>query len=287
MKLALLIGYNGRNFAGSQFQPDKRTVEGDFIETGLSMNLWNSAKEAEFRTAGRTDKGVSARKQLITIKTDKPELAKEALNFHLPDDIWCVGWSEVDEDFSARYSAVQRTYRYYFPYPLDSSKMNDAAELFIGTHDFSGFSKMEKGRDPIRTVISSKVFSTPDGLSVFEISAKSFLWNMVRGMAGILQCVGLGLCGKDAVVKQLENPEYRIHPASPEGLLFYDISCGLNFTPMRQKDEVKRSFSRAASASRLETLVSEALLEDNAVGFFKEDCERKYSTVIKSESTIK
>ncbi|MDO5843525.1 MAG: tRNA pseudouridine(38-40) synthase TruA [Methanocorpusculum sp.] len=280
MKLAFLIGYDGRNFAGSQFQPDKRTVEGEFIETGISMKLWDSPKAAEFRTAGRTDKGVSARKQLITVRTDKPDLAKEALNFHLPDDIWCVGFAEVDDAFSARYSATQRTYRYYFPYPLDSSKMNEAAKLFEGTHDFSGFSKMEKGRDPIRTVISSRVFDSPSG-TVFEISAKSFLWNMVRGMAGILQCVGLGLCGCEEIAKQLANPEYRIHPAPAEGLLFYDISCGLEFKPMRQKDEVKRNFSRSASAARLETFVSEALLEDDAVKFWKEDCERKYSTIIK------
>lgn len=279
MKLAFLIGYNGRNFAGSQFQPDKRTVEGEFVSAGIAMNLWKSASEAEFRSAGRTDKGVSARKQLITVRTDNHKLAKEALNFYLPDDIRCLGCAEVDDNFSARYSASHRTYRYYFPYPCSVPRMNEAAKLFEGTHNFSGFSKMEPGREPLRTVISAKVFSGVDGLPVFEVSAKSFLWNMVRGMAGILQCVGLGLCEMEDVANQLERPVYRVHPAPPEGLLFYDISCGLEFAAMRQKDEVNRCFSRAATVNRLKTRVDEAMLEDDAVVLWANECERKYSGI--------
>ena len=91
MKLALTVGYLGEGFSGSQFQPDKRTVEGEFIKAGISCKAWDDAKSASFRTAGRTDKGVSARRQLITVTPRDKDKFVEAINFHLPPDIWCVG----------------------------------------------------------------------------------------------------------------------------------------------------------------------------------------------------
>ncbi|HJJ87065.1 MAG TPA: tRNA pseudouridine(38-40) synthase TruA, partial [Methanocorpusculum sp.] len=116
MKLALSVGYLGEGFSGSQFQPDKRTVEGEFIKAGISCGAWDDAKSASFRTAGRTEKGVSARRQLITVTPRDKDKFVEAINFHLPPDIWCVGYAEVDDDFYPRYSAGIRTYRYFFPY---------------------------------------------------------------------------------------------------------------------------------------------------------------------------
>ena len=281
MKLAFLAGYRGQNFAGSQFQPDKRTVEGEFVAGGIELGLFSDAKEAHFRTAGRTDKGVSARRQLFSITTDKPELAIEALNFHLPDDIWCLGAAEVDDEFYPRYAAKERSYRYYFPYPADVSGMQDAACRLAGTHNFSGFAKMEAGRDPVRTVTRAAVFEGADGCPVFEVAAKSFLWNMVRGMAGALQTIGLGLCEPEIIDELLASPTERVHPAPAEGLVFWDIVCDLSFTPMRQKREVKRSLAREAAAARADMHTAEALLEDDPEDFWKKKVIREYSALMK------
>lgn len=281
MKLAFLAGYRGQNFAGSQYQPDKRTVEGEFVAGGIELGLFSDAKEAHFRTAGRTDKGVSARRQLFSITTNKPELAVEALNFHLPDDIWCLGAAEVDDEFYPRYAARERSYRYYFPYPADVSRMQDAASRLVGTHNFSGFAKMEAGRDPVRTVTRAEVFEGKDGCPVFEVAAKSFLWNMVRGMAGALQTVGLGLCGADIIDDLLTAPTARVHPAPAEGLVFWDVVCDLTFTPMRQKREVKRSLAKEAAAARADMHTAEALLEDDPEEFWKKKVIREYSALIK------
>ena len=264
MKLALLIGYLGGKFAGSQYQPDKRTVEGEFIKAGISCGAWTDAKNAGFRTAGRTDKGVSARRQLISVTVSNPERFCDAINFYLPDDIWCHGYTEVDEEFYPRYHAGIRTYRYFYPHKLNIDKMNEAAKLFVGTHDFSGFSKMEGGRDPIRTVTNAKVFAGIDGYPVFEVSAKSFMWNMVRGMAGMLEPIGLGLTPADAVEKQLKSHIWRVHPASAEGLVFWDTEIDLTFTPMRQKKEVARNLFLSAELKRTEAIATEALLDNNA-----------------------
>ncbi|MCQ2376900.1 MAG: tRNA pseudouridine(38-40) synthase TruA [Methanocorpusculum sp.] len=280
MKLALLVGYDGRNFSGSQYQPDVRTVEGEFIKAGISCGAWSDAKSASFRTAGRTDKGVSVRRQLISVTTDFPKRFCEAINFHLPPDIWCLGSTEADDEFYPRYAAESRTYRYYFPFPLDIERMNETASVFVGTKDFSGFSRMEKGRDPIRTVIRAEVFEE-GGLPVFEVCAKSFLWNMVRGMAGFLIPVGMGMAGPADAEAQIERHIWRVHPAAAEGLVLWDFACGLSFTPMRQRDEVSRQLFSAAEKSRQEALVAEALLGCRREELFSDAVFRNYGSLLK------
>lgn len=281
MKLAVLVGYFGQGFAGSQFQPDKRTVEGEFIKAGISCGAWTDAKAASFRTAGRTDKGVSARRQIISVTPENPKKFIESMNFHLPPDIWCTAYAEVDDDFYPRYAAGVRTYRYFFPYPLDIEAMQKAADFFVGVHDFSGFSKMEPGRDPVRTVTAAAVFAGENGLPVFEVSAKSFLWNMVRGMAGILEAVGLGLTPPETVSLQLESPVWRVHPASADGLIFWDAELSLEFTPMRQRTAVKRQLAARAKAARTTAAAAEALMECGPDAFLAEDAERNYGSFTK------
>ena len=278
MKLAVVVGYFGQDFAGSQFQPDKRTVEGEFIKAGISCGAWQDSKAASFRTAGRTDKGVSARRQIISVTPENPKKFIESMNFHLPPDIWCVEYAEVAEDFYPRYAAGIRTYRYLFPYPLDIGQMNRAAKALVGVHDFSGFSKMEPGRDPVRTVTAAKVFAGENGLPVFEVSAKSFLWNMVRGMAGLLEAVGLGLTPPETVAEQLESHIWRVHPAPAGGLILWDAELNLEFTPMRQRTAVKRQLAGRAKEARTAAAAAEALLECGVDAFLRDDAERNYGS---------
>jgi tRNA pseudouridine38-40 synthase len=278
-KLAFLAGYHGAGFAGSQAQPEKRTVEGEFVAAGISLDLFTDAESAHFRTAGRTDKGVSARKQVISITTERPERAVAALNFHLPKDIWCHGAAEVPDDFYPRYAVTKRTYRYYFPYPLDIFSMQEAAETFCGTHSFRRFSKMEKGRDPERTVLSASVFSGSDGCPVFEVSATSFLWNMVRGMAGALQLVGSGVAGQKLIGDLLEKPGARVHPAPAEALVFWEAECGLSFRPMRMANESVRELGRCSVAARARMHAAEALAGDRAEELWRRRLIRDYANL--------
>ncbi|MCK9343996.1 MAG: tRNA pseudouridine(38-40) synthase TruA [Massilibacteroides sp.] len=282
MKLAILAGYRGQNFAGSQYQPDKRTVEGVFVEGGIKLGLFSNTKEAHFRTAGRTDSGVSARRQLFTINTDKPDLAVKALNAHLPSDIWCHGAVKVPDEFFARYAPTDRTYRYYYPYPVeDITKMHEAAVCLVGKHNFCGFSRMDAGRDPVRTVTKARVFEGNDGCPVFEVTGLSFLWNMVRGMAGALQSVGMNLAEPDIINELLAEPKERVHPASPEGLILWDLTCDLTFTPMPQKRVVKRALAHEAISARADMHTAEALLENDPREDWKKKIVREYSGIIK------
>ncbi len=281
MKLAVAVGYFGQDFSGSQYQPDKRTVEGEFIKAGISCGAWKDAKSAAFRTAGRTDKGVSARRQIVSVTPENPKMFIESINFHLPPDIWCIEYAEVAEDYSPRYSTGGRTYRYLFPYSLDIELMNKAATAFIGVHNFSGFSKMELGRDPKRTVTAAKVFAGENGLPVFEVSAKSFLWNMVRGMAGLLEAVGLGLTPPEMITEQLTAPVWRVHPAPAGGLILWDAETDLEFHPMRQRTAVKRQLAGRAKEARTTAAATEALLECSVDAFLQEEAWRNYGSFIR------
>ncbi|MCZ9312108.1 MAG: tRNA pseudouridine(38-40) synthase TruA [Methanocorpusculum sp.] len=276
MKLAFAVGYKGTDFSGSQAQPNKRTVEGEFVAAGIGLGLFADAKEAHFRISGRTDKGVSARRQIVSIITDHPEKAVDALNFWLPDDIWCLGAAEVSPDFYPRYAVTSRTYRYYFPYTADITSMDTAARQFIGRHDFTRFSRMEEGRDPNRTVTEAKVFEAPDGCPVFEVSAKSFLWNMVRGMAGFLASVGAGVAEPETAGDLLTKPGHRVHPAPAEALIFWDAECDVMFQPMRQARETMRMLGRASAAARAEMHVAEALMDESPAEIWRRRLVREY-----------
>jgi len=282
MKFAVLIGYDGANFEGSQYQTNKRTVEGEFIKAGIASEAWTDAKSAHFRASGRTDSGVSARKQLISIDTNEPKHFIERINHHLPEDIWCMSYSQVDDDFYPRFHAGIRTYRYFFPYKMNIERMNNAAKLFIGTHDFSGFSKMEEGRDPIRIVTHSEVFASEEGYPVFEVSAKNFLWNMVRGMAGILQPIGLGLCDSSVIEKQLTSHEERVHPAPAEGLVFWDVETSLTFTPMWKRRVIPRNLFNEAERGRMKAFSNEALMS-SLDEQLDDATRRRYTTFIKED----
>lgn len=282
MKLAVVAGYAGGGFSGSQYQPDARTVEGEFIRAGISCGMWQDAASAQFRTAGRTDKGVSVRRQLISVCVSDMQRFREAINFHLPPDIWCLGCTPVDDTFYPRYAAKTRTYRYYFPYPLDTVAMNRVASSFVGTRDFSGFSRMEAGRDPVRTVVSARVFEE-QGLPVFEVTAKSFLWNMVRGMAGFLFAAGLGMADAGDLAAQMESPVWRVHPAPAEGLILWDFDAGLTFEPVKQRTRTDRELFEQALQARQTALTAEALLRTGAADLLKETGEKKYGSLLRYE----
>jgi len=105
MRIALKIAYDGTRFYGFQRQPDLRTVEGDIIKVLKKLRIIEDVREANFKGASRTDRGVSAFGNVIAFDTAKPELTEpRILNHHLRD-IWILGKAEVPEDFHPRFWA--------------------------------------------------------------------------------------------------------------------------------------------------------------------------------------
>ena len=236
MRLAFRVSYIGTRFFGSQMQAAARTVEGEFVAACRRLDLFPDFREAGFLSAGRTDRGVHARGQVVAFSTEYPDRAVAALNIQLPPDCWCTGYAEVPPEFHPRYDAKSRTYRYYFAAPpQDQAAMARAARQFEGSHNFTNFAKVQD-KNPHRT-IHSAVVGEENGFVYLEVTADSFLWHQVRCMASALYEIGAGRAGESTIAALLEKEaEKGIPPAPAEGLVLWETDCGIRFTPM-DRDE--------------------------------------------------
>ncbi|MBQ7500126.1 MAG: tRNA pseudouridine(38-40) synthase TruA [Clostridia bacterium] len=213
MKYLLQIAYKGTNYCGWQVQPNGVTVQRIMCEAAEKV----LGAECAVTGCSRTDSGVHAKKYFCTVEplSDNynripPDRLPDALNSALPDDIAAKDAKTVDDSFHPRYSAKGKEYvylirnerrpdpfavglAYHLPHPkLDIQAMNEAAEHYIGRHDFRGCSAAGSSvEDAVRTVAALSV-SEDDGLVAIRISADGFLYNMVRIIAGTLVEVGLG-----------------------------------------------------------------------------------------------
>jgi len=231
MRLAFRVSYLGSRFYGSQMQEARRTVEGEFVAACQRLNLFSDWREAGFLSAGRTDRGVHACGQVIAITTEFPDRAIKVLNIQLPPDLWCTGYSEVAPAFHPRFDARSRTYRYYFSGNLDKTKMENAAQHFLGNHNFTNFARVGD-KNPYRNVLAVRVCQETD-FTCLEVKAESFLWHQVRCMAAAVQQVGKGEQEEnwiDALL--LHESEKPVQPAPAEGLVLHDTDCGIVWTPM-------------------------------------------------------
>lgn len=208
MRYALVLEYDGRSFSGWQRQPNAHTVQGS-VESALS----SVANEPITVTcAGRTDAGVHAIAQVVHFDTDaERELVAWTLgsNVHLPASVSVVWAAPVAGEFHARFSAVERRYRYLIlnrptrsalhagrawcvHKPLALEPMRRAARRLIGEHDFSAFRAAAcQSKTPIRRITQLDVSAAGEYV-VIDISANAFLHNMVRIVAGVLVAVGSG-----------------------------------------------------------------------------------------------
>ena len=208
--------------------------------------------------SGRTDSGVHAVQQIIHFDTDVIRSARSwvlGCNVNLPDSISAQWASEVDADFSARFSALTRTYRYtiinrwtrpaigrhmqtWVRYPLDHELMQQAAISLLGEHDFSSFRAAHcQAHHPIRTITAITVRRI-NKLIEIDITANAFLYHMVRNIAGSLIPVGRGQQAPEwiAEVLQRQDRDAAGKTAAPEGLSYigprYPDSYGFPELPL-------------------------------------------------------
>ncbi|MFA5222118.1 MAG: tRNA pseudouridine(38-40) synthase TruA [Methanoregula sp.] len=232
MRLAFRVSYLGSRFYGSQMQAASRTVEGEFVAACQRLSLFDDWRKAGFLSAGRTDRGVHARGQVIAFSTDVPDRARTVINTQLPPDLWCSGYAEVSPEFHPRYDAKSRTYRYYFSdRPHDTEAMDRAARHFLGSHNFSNFARV-KDKNPYRNILEVRI-GEEDGFVFLEVTAESFLWHQVRCMASALLLVGLGEADECSIAHLLEADAIRpLQPAPAEGLVLWDTDCGIAWIPV-------------------------------------------------------
>lgn len=207
-RLKGIVAYDGTDYSGFQVQPDQTTIQGE-IEAALQRITGETITIAG---SGRTDAGVHARGQVFhfdTTSTIPAEKWRYVLHNQLPDSIIIRSIEEVDASFHARFDVKVKEYRYcidngvvpelfrhryaaHIRHPLDVKQMNAAAQLLIGTHDFTSFCSAKTFvEDKVRTLYDCRVEREGDLVWVI-CRGNGFLYNMVRIIAGTLVEVGEG-----------------------------------------------------------------------------------------------
>ncbi|WKC79442.1 tRNA pseudouridine(38-40) synthase TruA [Borreliella tanukii] len=202
-KILAEIAYDGSMYHGFQIQPKKPTVQGEIEKALMKINK----KKIKIHSSGRTDKGVHAKRQIITfdININIPiNNLKKALNaILLKTSIKILKLKYVKNSFHPRFNAKKRKYSYcilnsdnYYPWEgyqahyvnkkLNISNLNKMAKILIGNHDFTTFSCIkDKSKSKFRHIHFAK-FKKRGKYIIFEIIGSSFLWKMVRSIIGTM-----------------------------------------------------------------------------------------------------
>jgi tRNA pseudouridine38-40 synthase len=220
VRLRLDLAYDGAGFHGWARQPGLRTVQGD-LEGALDTVL--RVQGSSLTVAGRTDTGVHARGQVAHLDADPETVAAVAgraepdayaalvrrLNGVLGTDVRVRRVVAAPTGFDARFSAIWRRYCYRivddraavdplarghvlaWGRALDLDRMNEAAALLLGEHDFASFCRKREGATTIRSLLELS-WARVDGIAEATVRADAFCHNMVRSLVGCLVAVGEG-----------------------------------------------------------------------------------------------
>lgn len=262
-RIALKLAYDGTKFFGFQRQPGKATVEGSLMTALAKVGAISSPRECGYRSSSRTDRGVSALGNIVSIRTDFPAASLcSAVNSEL-DRAWAISAVDVADDFNPR-AARQRWYRYYLPKSgQDRGLMEEIAQRFVGVHDFSGYSRRDT-RNPMRKIDSIEI--TDAGIfHALDFRAKSFLWNMVRRIVWMVNEGSGGRMPLDAIGPEPARKPLRLGLSPPEYLVLMDIDCGIEFkVDQRARIGVAKTVERSIRETGMYLVFTEALL--NSLG---------------------
>lgn len=254
--LVVRVGYRGAGFSGYAEQPGQRTVAGE-LRQALECAL---RREVQMEVAGRTDAGVHALGQFVSVplRGEEPRLEGRRLAASLvaltPDDLSIVALYQAQPGFSARFDALRRHYRYRIacgqPRPvmgwdhcwwlrgvdgLDLDAMNEGASRLLGEHDFRSFCKASSaqlleadGRSTCRRLDElrvSRVVEAGEELVAVDVTGNAFLHNMVRAITGSLVEIGRGHRDADWLEAALEaRSRAAAGPTAPaQGLCFEGV----------------------------------------------------------------
>ena len=246
MRYFIIFAYCGKDFHGSQTQPNGITVQ-ETMETAFATIL---REPVSLTFAGRTDAGVHAEHMVAHFDWNKPLPANLVgrLNNLLPASIAIRDIRRVADDAHARFDALARTYYYRIttrkdPFlcinhtrvapGLDFEAMNDAAQLMLGRQDFASFCRVHTDvKTTFCDVTEARWIQTSDTEYYFVITADRFLRNMVRAVVGTLFDIGRGKLTRAqfADIIAAHNRSRAGHSAPPEGLSLVNIVYPENYS---------------------------------------------------------
>ena len=251
------VAYRGEAFSGFARQPEQLTVQGE-LERALEMLL---RRPVETTCAGRTDAGVHARGQVVSFEVFAEELAemderdtqrarfaslRRSLNAITHDDITVREIWQAEDEFSARFDATAREYRYalavdavppvfmrdfsWHTGPLDVEAMQRASRCLIGEQDFKSFCRASSAVDKptcrnVMEIDFTEEERFGENLVIMHIVGSSFLHSMVRTIAGTLVEVGRGRKPESWVEEALAACDRTAagETAPAQGLVFWEV----------------------------------------------------------------
>jgi tRNA pseudouridine38-40 synthase len=247
-RLRLDLAYDGTDFAGWQFQPGQRTVQG-VVEQALSEIQGEGM--VRLRGAGRTDSGVHAQQQVadgeIRTRLDDAALA-QALRRMLPTDVRPLRVSTCSPDFHSQIHCVSKSYRYrldlsrhgdpfaarhalHYPHRLDPCLLEETLARLPGRRDWTGFAASscdKEGR--VRHLLEARLERVAGDRLVLVFTADGFLKYMVRNIVGTLLEIGGGRMAADTIERVLVTGDRNL--AGPTA-----AARGLCLTRVRYADD--------------------------------------------------
>ena len=291
----LHVAYAGWNFHGFAVQEiTGKTIESELFRALKITKLIENRETSNYHRCGRTDKGVSAFNQVISIDLrsnllegpgvfgfegctaeSRAKLSEDEIDYckiinaNLPDEIQVVAWAPCNDlEYSARFNCIQRTYKYFFPRgDLDLSRMNDAGKLLLGEHDFRNFCKMDVAHGVVNytrnlSLVEAKTLSqTPESayeMCVLTIRGKAFLWHQIRCIVAVLFRIGSGREEPDVISKLLD---VEANPSRPQYTMSSEIP--LNLFCVEFDQQVEWNYNQEALNSSIKQY--QALWTDAAV----------------------
>jgi tRNA pseudouridine38-40 synthase len=248
MNFKLTIQYDGTDFHGWQMQGELRTVQGELTRALSRID----GRDLVVHGSGRTDAGVHAEGQVAHVHLEKPITAdklRAAINGNTERDVRILEAEVVDDEFHARYSALEKTYVYRIvngpvisPFwlrfahhearALDLQRMQQNANLFLGEHDWSAFASAQSDSETKRRTITNVAVSdyaderARARIIEIRISAEGFLRYMVRSIAGTLLSVGRGEMDDELVKQAIDGGDRSLVAATAP-------ACGLTLLSVR------------------------------------------------------
>ena len=237
----LVLEYHGARFFGWAAQPGLRTVEGSLSEALATVLRERPGLSA----AGRTDTGVHARGQVVSLAADvtDPAALARSLNGVLPCDVAVGSATAAPDGFDARRAARSRTYSYrllarpapspfeldrslWWPHPLDEVALRECAAALAGTHDFTAFTPTQTEHVRFERDVLRVEWRRSDDVLEFWIEADTFMRHMVRALVGTMLEVGAGRRDPAAFATLLTGaPRSSAGPtAAPHGLCLESVS---------------------------------------------------------------
>ncbi|XP_035524516.1 tRNA pseudouridine synthase A isoform X1 [Morone saxatilis] len=298
-KVVLLMAYSGKGYYGMQRNPGTsqfRTIEDELvtalIKSGcIPENHGDNMKKMSFQRCARTDKGVSAAGQVVSLKLWLIEDIVGKINEHLPPQIRVLGLKRVTQSFNSKNNCDARTYSYMLPTvalsPKDYDTGNIAAfrlepetlqrvnrlfALYKGTHNFHNFTSQKAATDPsARRYITEMSCGEPficsnTEFAVITVRGQSFMLHQIRKMIGLVIAVIKGYAKEEVMERSWGQEKVDVPKAPGLGLVLEKVHF----------DRYNKRFGGDGLHERLEWDV-----EEEAIKAFKE--AHIYPTIVETE----